>query len=360
MFGWLTRSFERFIGAGDAALTVPVMDGALKPNRVLDECVGAAATRPDNLARHGDQVVFTSERELRAFDPSRPAMGLSFSWGSRVGSKRWRLPATAASPSRSRRANFVDRRAVRWSRAARPEQAVSELRYGARVCRRRGSGHLRWLRDPFDRPLAKGSPRIREQRIRMATVPALVRGDPALRRAGVPLWAARRARGGKARGQRELATSSSAPRRSRQIQAGDRACDLPGYPARLCENPAEGAWLAIFAPRNPLVEFVIREPEYQTTWSGRFRLTTDRAVPPQPEFVPRTVVGRSRAANRHAETWPPTRSYGLVVRLGRDLQPIASFHSRADGKRHGIASCLVDGGRLLAASKGGTKFLFVQ
>jgi hypothetical protein len=55
--------------------------------------------------------------------------------------------------------------------------------------------------------------------------------------------------------------------------------------------------------------------------------------------------------------WAPTRSYGLVVRLDRDLQPVASFHSRADGKRHGIASCLVEGDRLLAASKGGNEVL---
>ena len=75
MFGWLAKSFERFTGAGDAALTVPVMDGALKPNRALDECAGAPATRPDNLAHWGGQIVFTTDRELRTFDPARPAAG---------------------------------------------------------------------------------------------------------------------------------------------------------------------------------------------------------------------------------------------------------------------------------------------
>ena len=37
----------------------------------------------------------------------------------------------------------------------------------------------------------------------------------------------------------------------------------------------------------------------------------------------------------------------------RVVQPIGSFHSRANGKRHGITSCVEIDGRLLATSKGG-------
>ena len=134
--------------------------------------------------------------------------------------------------------------------------------------------------------------------------------------------------------------------------------DLPGYPARLCEDPAEGAWLAIFAPRNPLVEFVIREPEYRDDMVRT--VPSDYWIAPslrsRSSFLEPLQGGAVRQMGM-LKPWAPTRSYGLVVRLGRDLQPIASFHSRADGKRHGIASCLVDGGRLLAASKGGDEVL---
>ena len=48
--------------------------------------------------------------------------------------------------------------------------------------------------------------------------------------------------------------------------------------------------------------------------------------------------------------WAPTRSYGLVVQLDRRFQPVRSFHSRADGRRHGITSCVEAGGRVLATS----------
>jgi hypothetical protein len=36
--------------------------------------------------------------------------------------------------------------------------------------------------------------------------------------------------------------------------------------------------------------------------------------------------------------WAPTFSYGLVIRLGNDLRPLSSLHSRANGRVHGITS----------------------
>ena len=58
--------------------------------------------------------------------------------------------------------------------------------------------------------------------------------------------------------------------------------------------------------------------------------------------------------------WSPSRSYGLVVRLDADLRPVASFHSRANGKRHGITSVVEANGRVLAASKGGDALLEID
>ena len=51
--------------------------------------------------------------------------------------------------------------------------------------------------------------------------------------------------------------------------------------------------------------------------------------------------------------WAPTRSYGLIVRLDDGFEPRASLHSRADGRRHGVTSCIEADGRLIATSKGG-------
>jgi hypothetical protein len=48
----------------------------------------------------------------------------------------------------------------------------------------------------------------------------------------------------------------------------------------------------------------------------------------------------------------PTRSYGLVARLDHAYRPLASFHSRAPGHRHGVTSCLAWEGQVLLAVKG--------
>ena len=50
--------------------------------------------------------------------------------------------------------------------------------------------------------------------------------------------------------------------------------------------------------------------------------------------------------------WSPNRSYGLVARLDPAYRPTASFHSRANGRRHGVTSCLVVDGRLFFCAKG--------
>jgi hypothetical protein len=50
--------------------------------------------------------------------------------------------------------------------------------------------------------------------------------------------------------------------------------------------------------------------------------------------------------------WSPSRSYGLVARLDAAYRPTASFHSRANGRRHGVTSCLAFGGRVYFTAKG--------
>ena len=55
--------------------------------------------------------------------------------------------------------------------------------------------------------------------------------------------------------------------------------------------------------------------------------------------------------------WAPTRSYGLVVALDDQFQPVASQHSRAGGERHGITSVLDLHGCVLVTSKGGDEII---
>jgi hypothetical protein len=129
---------------------------------------------------------------------------------------------------------------------------------------------------------------------------------------------------------------------------------LPGYVSRLAPAQGNGIWLAVFAPRSQLIEFVLRE--------NRYRKLMMRQIEPQFWVAPTLRSNKSFREPLQAggvkhlgilKPWSPARSYGMVIRLDDcDFQPVLSLHSRADGKRHGITSCLEHNGRLLMAVKG--------
>jgi hypothetical protein len=129
---------------------------------------------------------------------------------------------------------------------------------------------------------------------------------------------------------------------------------LPGYPARLTPAAGGGAWLAIFAPRNRLIELVLQETHYR--YDMMAEVPRDFWIAPAlssgRSFLEPLQCGGIRVMGVH-KAWAPSRSYGLVVRLASDLTPLTSFHSRANGRRHGTTSMIEVNGRLLVASKGG-------
>lgn len=143
------------------------------------------------------------------------------------------------------------------------------------------------------------------------------------------------------------------------LRRGERASsvpllfDLPGYPARLASLSGGGFSLSLFAPRRQLTELVLREDDYRLemmatipsdVWIGpAFSEEDGEAQPLQAGSVRQMGV---------MKPWAPSRSYGLVVRLDADLAPTASYHSRADGIRHGIASTVEFDGHLYVASRG--------
>ncbi len=134
---------------------------------------------------------------------------------------------------------------------------------------------------------------------------------------------------------------------------------LPGYPARLAPAGDGGAWLTLFAPRNRLIEFVLRGGRLSRRHDARGAARTAgsrRRFPPAPASSSRCNAAGSRP---WASTSPgrPSRSYGLVVRLDAAMRPVTSFHSRANGTRHGVTSAVEVGGRVLVASKGGDAIL---
>jgi hypothetical protein len=136
---------------------------------------------------------------------------------------------------------------------------------------------------------------------------------------------------------------------------------LPGYPARLSPAPNGGAWLAIFAPRNRLIEFVLQEEHYRSDMIASVQsscwiapsLSSGRS------FLEPLQCGGIRSMGVH-KPWSPSRSYGMVVKLDARLQPVTSVHSRANGDRHGTTSVIEHDGKLLVASKGGDCVLSVD
>jgi len=58
--------------------------------------------------------------------------------------------------------------------------------------------------------------------------------------------------------------------------------------------------------------------------------------------------------------WSPSRSYGLVARLDGEMRVVKSFHSRANGHRHGVTSVIELENRVLVAAKGGRVILAID
>ncbi len=129
--------------------------------------------------------------------------------------------------------------------------------------------------------------------------------------------------------------------------------NLPAYPSRICNASGGGAWVAMFAPRRRLVEFVLREPAYRKRMMNE--IPSDYwiapTLAPMKSFLEPLQGGTLKQLAR-LKPWAPTPSYGLVVRIDENGQPVQSLHSRADGTRHGIRSVVEMSGGLLAASAG--------
>ncbi len=128
---------------------------------------------------------------------------------------------------------------------------------------------------------------------------------------------------------------------------------IPGYPSRLSPAPDGGAWLSVFAPRNRLIELVLQESQY------RFDMMAH--VPRDFWIAPALSSGRSLLEPMQCgsiklmgihKPWAPSRSYGLVVRLDASMAPVESFHSRANGTRHGTCSAVENANQLFIAARG--------
>jgi hypothetical protein len=136
---------------------------------------------------------------------------------------------------------------------------------------------------------------------------------------------------------------------------------LPGYPARLTRASAGGVWLCFYSIRNQLVEFILREDEYRT------RMVNE--LPEEYWMAPSLYSGRSFKEPMQGsqlkqmgilKPYSVTRSYGLVAYCDAHMTPIGSFHSRADGTRHGAVAAAEHAGALYVASRGSNAVLEIR
>lgn len=353
--------FEHFLGRGSASVTIPPMDGALKPNNVLDGARSVAlAEAPDNLIMIGADALFSSENKLLRItggEWAKPALVAKFDRP---------ILAVSASPSGAL-AVSLDGGGVRIiggrhdgaaiaSAADRALDCVVALAFSGEDTLVAGNGSSRngavaWQRDLLDSERA-GS----VCSLNLVSGASMLMAD----RLGYPYGILIIDEG------RAALIAESWRNRLVRVDLGGGGAPtvvldgLPGYPSRFAPRQAGGAWVTVFAPRSQLIEFVIREPGYRRAMMAE--------VDPDFWVAPALSSGKSFSEPMQGgalkqmgilKPWAPTRSYGLVIELGPDFQPIASFHSRAGGSRHGITSCQECGGELLMTSKGGNEIIAI-
>ena len=136
---------------------------------------------------------------------------------------------------------------------------------------------------------------------------------------------------------------------------------LPAYPGRITASSTGGYWLNAFAIRSQLQEFILREDDY------RQQMMVE--VDSEYWIAPALSSGHSFKEPLQAggvirlgiqKPWAPSRSYGLIIHLNQDLMPIASAHSRAGGLRHGITSSIEVENKLYFTSKGAGELLSIS
>ncbi|UPK36456.1 hypothetical protein IVB18_03485 [Bradyrhizobium sp. 186] len=338
---------NRFLGRGDATITVPSFDGALKPNQKL-ESVETLLTceAPEDLATDGRNlfiadgqrlmclkgdsasVVRTFERPISALC-ALPGGGLAVALGGRE--VRLYTSPSVDVPG----VTFADARFNAINALALADDNTLIATDGSVTC-----GVDDWARDLME----------------LNRTGRVFRLDPGSKTATLLAQGLGHAFGACAHGNGMLVSESwrhrlafVAPGAPPRIVLGH----LPVYPSRLSKAADGGYWLTAFTARTQLIEFVLREPAY------RRRMMAE--IDPEYWVAPRLRSGisfKEPMQGAHIKTmgvikpWAPPRSYGLVIRLDADGKPLYSLHSRVDGANHGIVAAIEMGNDLVLIAKG--------
>ena len=337
MIAMIAGALDRFLGRGDAAVTVPPLDGAFRPNRRLDDAEDRVALAGvDALAVAGGAVYASSGSRVMIRDGAR-GWQVAHDWGVQVTALAGLADGLAVALADGRIA-VTGGRHDGWQIDTGLRCITALAEQDGTLLAANGAEGLTpddWQRDLMQRG-ASGS----VWRIAPAT------GQRERLAAGLA-WPAGLAVDGQG-----VVVAEAWRHRLIRLDGTVLFADMPGYPGRIAAR-GDGFWLAMFAPRSQLVEFVLREPTY------RRRMLAE--VPQAFWVAPRLRAGRSFYESLQGggvkqlgmlKPWAPTMSAGFCVRLDARFQPRASLQSRADGSTHGVTAALAHDGQLVIAARG--------
>ena len=344
---------DRLLGRGDASITVPVFDGALKSNNLLEEAlVFATLQAPEDLATDGRALFVANGNAVLRYDLAGGGDAIELQRFDRTVTALACLPdggLAVALDGREVRIVGGAHDGRRWDAASgKPLNAINAIGVGAGGSllvtdgsREHPAAH--WKHDLMglgrsgrliELNLADGSAR------ELASGLAFAFGACAV---GDAVWASE--------SWRHRVVAFGAGQGARAVTDA-----LPGYPSRITPaSPQQGGgyWLTCFTLRTQLVEFVLREHAYRK----RMLEEIDAAYWIAPALNSgntflEPMQGAQLKMMGIVKPWAPPRSYGLVVRLSPEGRVRYSLHSRFDGKHHGVVAAVECGGDLFVLAKG--------
>lgn len=354
MIALLKKASDKMLGRGDYSVSIPAMDGALQTNSVIEksDCIGRGETI-DNLVSCAGNVYFSDAKQLMKVGAKKPSpVGKPFAAEIIATASTEQSIAVVTADGNVFVGKPSKLKQIEVPAGSNIEHTTAVDFFGENsliLCIGSVKNHPQnWTRDLLEK-----------NRLGLVCSLDIATGK-------ISIWADKLAypAGVIVRNSRVIISEAW---RHRLIEVSPMGIgnvvlsQLPGYPGRIKNDVSNGAILSVFAPRSQLIELVLREPTY------RKRMMQE--VPQHLWIAPAYSSGKSFLEPMQSgavkimgvlKPWAPSRSYGLVAMLDDNFQPISSYHSRADGNRHGITSAIKVGKNLILSSRGAGEVLKID